>query len=284
MSIKILEIRRLWKWIVLSLLLMALYYQILGDWFIDLWHDDNYSHGLLIPLISLYYLKIRFSQLKLSPSRPCAAGLLLVLAGLVLYLLGFIGAEFFTRRVSLIVLLFGLILYLEGPEVMAILRFPLGILFFAVPLPYILYNAVAFPLKLVATKIAVFSLGLAGLAVFREGNIVYLTHTTLEVVDACSGIRSLMTLITLAFFLGHMMHRRFLPCFVLMLLAVPVAVFANALRVAATGFLTKFDPAWSSGTLHELTGWLVFVLSFVILWLISDLLKLKIGRPAGGSR
>jgi len=260
---------------------VVLYYRVFGDWFIDLWEDDNYSHGLLIPLISLYYLKDRFSQLKMSPSRPYTLGLVLVVAGLVLYLLGFVGAEFFTRRVSFIVLLLGLILYLEGTGVMALLRFPVGILFFAVPLPYILYNSVAFPLKLVATKVAVFFLSLIGLAVFQEGNIVHLTHTTLEVVDACSGIRSLMTLITLAFFLGYMMHGRALPCFVLMFLAVPVAVCANALRVAATGLLTKFDPAWSSGFLHELTGWLVFVVSFVVLWLLSELMKKKGRKPIG---
>ena len=141
------------------------------------------------------------------------------------------------------------------------------------PLPYILYNAVAFPLKLVATQISVVLLGLYGLPVFREGNIIHLSHTTLEVVDACSGIRSLMTLITLAFFLACLMHKKFLTRFVIMALAIPVAVMANAVRVALNGILTQYNPAWTEGFWHDFSGWMVFVLSFVVLWAISLLMK-----------
>ena len=260
------------QWLILTGLLMTLYGEVLIKWGADLWNDDNYSHGLLIPFISLYFVQSRLPVLKKAFISPCYLGLLIVLAGLSLFILGSIGGEIFSKRFSLIVLVYGLILFVEGKQTASILRFSVGILFFAVPLPYILYNAVAFPLQLVATQISVVLLGLYGLPVFREGNIIHLSHTTLEVVDACSGIRSLMTLITLAFFLACLMHRKFLIRFLIMTLAIPVAVLANAVRVALNGILTQYNPAWSEGFWHEFSGWMVFVCSFVVLWLISLLI------------
>jgi exosortase len=261
------------QWLTLTGLLVILYGDVLIKWGADLWNDDNYSHGLFIPFISVYFVKLRLGSLKKASVSPCYSGLLVILAGLALFILGTIGGEIFSKRFSLIILIYGLILFMEGKETTSLLRFPVGILFFAVPLPYILYNAVAFPLKLVATQISVILLGLYGLPVFREGNIIYLSHTTLEVVDACSGIRSLMTLITLAFFLACLMHRKFLIRFLIMALAIPIAVLANAIRVALNGILTQYNPAWSEGFWHDFSGWMVFVLSFIILWTISLLIR-----------
>jgi len=261
------------QWLFLSILLLVLYRTVLLKWGVDLWHDDNYSHGLLIPFISLYFIKARWPVLQKAKSSPHFTAILIVIAGLFLFLLGTIGSEYFTKRISLIIVLYGLVSFLEGREIAKTLRFPILILFFAVPLPYILYNAVAFPLKLLATKLVVHILSFCGMAVFREGNIVNLTHTTLEVVDACSGIRSLMTMVTLAFFLACMMHRNFFKRLLIILLAIPITVLANAFRVAATGILTGYNPAWSGGIRHEAAGWLIFALSFVILWGISLLLK-----------
>ncbi|MBU0967474.1 MAG: exosortase/archaeosortase family protein [Proteobacteria bacterium] len=260
------------QWLILSILLLVLYRDVLFKWAIDLWNDDNYSHGLLIPFISLYFIKARYTSLKQAGVYPNNSGLLIVLAGLVLFILGSVGAEFFSQRLSLIVVLYGLISFLEGRETTGILRFPVLLLFFAVPLPYILYDAAAFPLKLYATKIAVNILALFGMPVFREGNIVHLPHTTLEVVDACSGIRSLMTLITLAFLLAYMMHKSTFKRLLIMVLAIPIAVLANAGRVALNGILTKYNPAWGQGFWHEFSGLMVFVLSFVALWGISFLM------------
>jgi len=262
------------QWLILTVLLLVLYRDVLMNWAIDLWNDDNYSHGLLIPFISLYFVRDRYTSFKQAGVCPSNSALLIVLAGLVLFILGSVGAELFSQRLSLIVVLYGLISFLEGREIARILRFPVLILFFAVPLPYILYNAVAFPLKLIATKVAVGILHLYGMPVFREGNIVHLPHTILEVVDACSGIRSLMTLITLAFFLACLMHKNIFKRLLIMTMAIPIAVLANAARVALNGILTKYNAAWGTGFWHEFSGWAVFVLSFVALWAIS----LLIGR------
>ncbi len=260
---------RLLKWSVICVLLIVLYGNALMKWGSDIWNDPNYSHGLLIPLVSLYLIKQRFAQLRKAQSISSSKGLLFIVAALLLFVLASVAGEQFSQRVSFVILLYGLVLFLEGSEIAKLLLFPIGLFLFAIPLPYILYNAIAFPLKLVATKIAAGAIRLFGMPVFRDGNIIHLPHTTLEVVDACSGIRSLMTLITLAFLLASFQLRSFWKRALLVLLALPIAVLANAGRVAVTGLLTKSNPAWGSGTLHEITGWGVFVISFGLLIGIS---------------
>lgn len=267
------------QWLVLGGLLLVLYIKVLSKWGEDLWTDANYSHGLLIPFISLYLLRERMHDLK--DRVPCWGGLPVVIAGLGLLIVGHIGAEFFTQRLSLIIVLFGAALFMEGRAIARQLSFPIGLLFFAVPLPYIVYNAVAFPLKLLASRLAVRLLGLWGMPVFREGNIISLPHTTLQVVDACSGIRSLMTLFTLAFLLAFFHHKRVWKRLAVFMLALPVAVAANALRVAATGVLTQYNTAWGSGTRHEFVGWIIFVVSFAGLAFCSYLLKGRGGHEKG---
>lgn len=265
------------QWLLLGGLLAVLYSGVLPQWGMDLWEDPNYSHGLLIPFISIYLLRERLLAMSEEDKARQShwAGVSVVLVALVMLVVGSVGAEFFTKRVSLIVLLFGALWFLEGWKIAKEFSFPVGLLFFAVPLPYVLYNSVAFPLKLLASKIAVLLLGVTGTPVFLEGNVISLPHTTLEVVDACSGIRSLMTLITLAFLLAFFHHKQIWKRAVIVLLAVPVAVLANAMRVAATGILTKYDPAWGHGTLHDIQGWLVFVASFAGLAGCSYLLRSK---------
>lgn len=268
---------RVVQWLLLGGLLIVLYRGVLPQWGMTLWDDPNYSHGLLIPFISIYLFRERLQALsEADKSRQSSwAGLLITIAALVLLIVGYIGAELFVKRTSLIVLLFGSLCLLEGWKYAKAVSFPVGLLFFAVPLPYVLYNSVAFPLKLLASKIAVHLIGLFGMPVFLEGNIISLPHTTLEVVDACSGIRSLMTLITLAVLLAYFHHKQIWKRLVVLALAIPVAVMANATRVATTGFLTQYSQAWGHGPLHDFQGWLVFVASFAGLGLCSYLLKSK---------
>ena len=260
-------------WSIISVLLLILYGETLLKWGKDLWTDPNYSHGMLIPFVSLYFIKQRFAQLRKTQSITSNKGLLFILPALLLFVLGSVAGEQFSQRISFVILLYGLVLFLEGREIAKLLLFPIALFLFAIPLPYILYNAIAFPLKLIATKIAAGAIRLFGMPVFRDGNVIHLPHTTLEVVDACSGIRSLMTLITLAFLLASFQLRTFWKRAVLVLLALPLAVLANAGRVALTGLLTKSNPAWGSGTLHEITGWGVFVISFGFLLGISFLME-----------
>jgi len=253
------------SWGFITLLLAVLYADVIRKWALDIWIDPNYSHGMLIPFVSLYLVWQRYTLLRKTPAAISYKGLLFVVPALVLFVLASVAGEQFSQRVSFVLLVYGLVLFLEGSEIGHLLLFPIALFLFAIPLPYILYNSIAFPLKLVATKIAAVVIGLFGMPVFRDGNIIHLPHTTLEVVDACSGIRSLMTLITLAFLLASFQVRSFWKRALLVLLALPIAVFANTGRVAITGLLTKYNPAWGSGTLHEITGWGVFVVSFGVL-------------------
>jgi exosortase len=260
-------------WSIISILVLILYAGVIKKWGYDIWSDPNYSHGMLIPFVALYLIWQRFSQLREAQSLTCNKGLLFILPALLLFVLGSVAGEQFSQRVSFVILLYGLVLFLEGKEIAKLLLFPISLFLFAIPLPYILYNAIAFPLKLIATKIAAGVINFVGMPVFRDGNVIHLPHTTLEVVDACSGIRSLMTLITLAFLLASFQLRSFWKRILLVMLALPIAVAANAGRVALTGILTKSDPAWGSGTLHEITGWGVFVVSFGVLIAISFLME-----------
>ena len=263
------------QWSILGLTLLALYYSVLITWISDLWHDDNYSHGLLIPFLSLYFIRERMPAIKEAACRPYFPAAALVVLSLLFYILGYVGSEFFTQRISFILLLYSCIFFLSGKALEKQLRLPVLILFFAVPLPYILYNSVAFPLKLWASRLAVILIALTGRPVFADGNVIHLTHTTLEVVDACSGIRSLMTLFTLAFFLAYFFADCFWKRVLIFSLTLPITLTANALRVTATAVLTSYDPAWGEGFRHELTGWLVFVLSFVALAGVALLLRPK---------
>ena len=263
------------QWGTLSVLLIVLYRSVFPKWGYDLWDDPNYSHGLLIPFVTLYLVKEKLPELRAAARSSSLFGLTVVVFSLLLFIAGHVGAEFFSKRISFILLLYGMILFLEGREIASILAFPVGILFFAVPLPYVLYNSIAFPLKLIASRIAVWFIALLGIPVYLEGNVITLAHTTLEVVDACSGIRSLMTLFTLGFLLAYFHHSRWWKRILVVLLVVPVAVIANALRVTLTAVLTRYDEAWGHGTLHDLTGWLVFILSFLLLTGISWLFRAK---------
>jgi exosortase len=263
------------QWSIIGGLSTVLYWNVLSNWLLDLWDDPNYSHGLLIPFISLYYLKTKSSSFRGAVSKHSNSGILVIILSICLFIVGYMAGELFSKRVSFIILVYGITLYLEGPEKIKILRFPILILLFCVPLPYILYNAVAFPLKLIASQISVVLFKLLGMPVFREGNIISLSHTTLEVVDVCSGIRSLMTLITLAFLLAYFRHKRLWKRMLIIIMATPIAVLANSTRVTATGVLTRYNPAWGEGFLHELTGWLVFVLSLVLLIGISLIIQKK---------
>jgi len=264
---------RFLMWLIVMILLVVLYGSALVKWGSDIWTDPNYSHGLLIPLVSLYILKQRFGQIRQTRPIPSNKGLLFILPALVLFILASVAGEQFSQRVSFIILIYGLVFFLEGKAIARLLLFPIALFLFAIPLPYIIYNAIAFPLKLVATRIAASVISVIGMPVFREGNVIHLPHITLEVADACSGIRSLMTLITLAFLLAIFQLRSFWKRTLLVILAVPIAVAANSGRVTATTLLTKFNPAWASGTRHEITGWVTFVISFGFLMLISFFLN-----------
>lgn len=255
-------------------LLAVMYYRIVPDMVNDWIHDENYSHGFIVPIIAGYFLWQRWPDLKDKNVAPSNMGLVVIVWGLLQLLIAWFGAEYFTMRSSLIVLLAGMTLYLFGREVLKGMALSLGYLIFMVPIPYIVYDMVAFPLKLFVTKVSVAILKIMGVVVLREGNIIMFPTTTLEVADACSGIRSLVSLLAIAAAYSFVMKTSNVRRWTIVLSAVPIAVSTNALRVIITGILAQWWGAKAAeGFFHEFTGMAVFVLAMVMLVSIGELLR-----------
>ncbi|NPB08835.1 MAG: exosortase [Thermodesulfobacteria bacterium] len=263
-------------WLSLSIFfasLLYLYHSVLYKLVLDWWHDPNYSHGLLLPWISLYFVWLKREELARERIGSSWWGLLLVLAGLFLFLLGWIAGELFTQRFSFLVVLYGGLVFLLGWPLARKLLFPVGILVFTIPIPYVIYNALTFPLKLFATKMATNLLQMVGISVYRDGNIIVLPSTTLEVVDACSGIRSLISLLAVCTILSYFV-KRFVWKVVLILSAIPVAIGVNVLRIFVTGVLaSKYGAAPAEGFFHTFSGLSVFMISLALIFLIHHLVK-----------
>src|SRR5215813_11016731 len=187
---------------------VLVYWQVLRKLVFDWAHDDNYSHGFFIVPIALYFVWERRGKLRAVAPRPTSFGLLVFFGGIAVLLAGLLGSELFLSRVSLIGVIAGIILFQFGWAHLRALAFPLAFLLLMIPLPAIIFNQIAFPLQLLASRFGEAALGLAGVPVLREGNIITLSNTQLEVAEACSGIRSLISLLTLAIIFGYFMDRR----------------------------------------------------------------------------
>jgi exosortase len=250
----------------LGVLVLALYRAVLPSWVADLWNDPNYSHGLLVPFVSGWLAYRRRADLAALRPQPAASALLLVLASLGLLLAALLAAELFTMRLSLLLLLTGLLAFILGYAYVRVLALPLAFLLFMVPLPALVWNAVAFPLQLLASQLAVALLQGVGVPALREGNVILLPNISLEVVEACSGLRSLVSLGALSVLLAVLSLRGYGSRIALVLSSVLVAVVANGARVAITGVLAdRWGPQLAQGFLHLFSGWVVFVVALLLL-------------------
>lgn len=250
------------------------YAVIVRDMVLDWYRDDNYSHGFLVPLIAGYFLWLRRRELLEAEVRPSDLGLPVLLAAFVQLVVAWLGNEYFNMRLSLLVMLGGVSLYWFGRDVFRVLRTPLAYLLLMIPIPYILYDSVAFPLKLLVTRISVTALKLMGVAVWREGNILMFPEITLEVADACSGLRSLMSLLALGVALALLFRMANWKRLLLILSTVPIAMATNALRVIGTGVLAeRYGAVAAEGFFHEFAGLVVFVVATALLFLVGLILK-----------
>ena len=243
-----------------------LYASVLPDLVADWGNDPDYSHGFLIPLLSGYFLWERRHTLAALSVQSSPVGLLVILLSIAMLFLGTIGAELFLMRVSMVVLVAGLALYHGGWSYLRSMVFPIGFLLFMIPWPAIFLNMFTLPLQFLAARLSTSSLQLIHLPVYREGNVIFLPHATLEVVDACSGIRSLVSLLALAVVFAYMTQRRAWKMAILVLSAIPISIIANALRIWGTGVLAHvYGTQTAEGFYHTFAGWLVFVVAFVLL-------------------
>lgn len=297
-------INNIWRGVLILSAVAFAYFWVLVKLSRDWWFDENYSHGLLIPFIIGYILWLQRDKLAEARSAPSTLwGGLLIAAGLFGLWAGVAGAELYTQRISLLILIVGVVVYFWGARMLRLLIVPLALLFLAVPIPAIVFNKIAFPLQLFASKCAVWSMRMLDIPVLRQGNVIELmplnaVHTKkLEVVEACSGIRSLMTLITLAVVFAYFTYPPsrnseggqskfrsygFWRTFLIIALAIPIAIITNAMRVSGTGVLARYyGTEVADGFFHSFSGWVVYIVAFLMLFAVGWILDLiaRMGTP-----
>ena len=245
-------------------------YKLAKHWVVD----PNYSHGFLIPVLSGYLLWKKKETLILTPISPSTWGIPLLMFGLVLLILGKAGNIAFATRFSFLVVLIGSFWLLLGTDTMKAVFFPICYLIFMIPLPGIVYNDLTFRLRLFATILSTKVISLTGIPVFREGNIMLLSETSLQVIDACSGMRSLMSLLALGLLVAYLTQSTLWKRLCLTLLTIPIAIFSNVWRLSVTGILSHFYGARvAEGFFHTYSGMVFFSVAFVLLFFCTVILK-----------
>jgi exosortase len=255
--------------------------KLVHDWYVD----DNYSHGFLIVPLAAYFAWERRQRLAALPLAPSALGLILIAGSLLVLMAGILGAELFLTRISIIGLAVGTVVFVLGWGHARVLAFPLGFLLLMIPIPAIIFNQIAFPLQLVASQFGEVVLSTLSIPVLREGNVIMLANTSLEVAEACSGIRSLVSLLTLGIVYGYFIDTRLTVRLFLALATIPVAIITNGLRVAGTGVAAHYYGAGAAeGFFHTFSGWLVFIAAFTLLFAVARALKVLAPDPGSAER
>lgn len=263
------------KWIeiaVIGILVGVLYVVIIPDLASEWWTVDSSSYGMLVPPITLYIVYLRREIILAIPANHDQRGLLLTATGCGVFLAGSLSAEFFLARISFVIVLAGFVWTFWGLGRFRNLAFPFILLGTMVPLPAIVYNAVAAPLQLFASNVATNLAQAMGVSVFRDGNVIHLADTSLGVAEACSGLNSLSALVVGALLLGFLEDGSILGRVLLFVVSIPLAVAVNVVRVTGTAVLADHDLEFAMGFYHLLSGWIVFVLGFVLLWVTGKLI------------
>ena len=255
--------------VLVSLSFAVLYRDVIAKLVRDWSIDENYSHGFLIVPLALFFVWERRAKLAAAVPKGSLAGIIIVALSIAVLTAGVLGSELFLTRVSMLGAIAGIVLFLYGYQYLRILIFPILFLLLAIPIPAIIFNQIAFPLQLLASRFAEAALNLIGIPVLRDGNVIQLANTSLEVAEACSGIRSLVSLLTLGIVYGYFTDARIPMRVALGLATVPVAILANGFRVAGTGIAAHYyGQEAAQGFFHTFSGWLVFIAAFVMLFIL----------------
>jgi exosortase len=258
---------------VFAALLALLYGNVLGHLVRQWWTDDNYSHGFIVPLFSGYLVWQRRAALAAVPLRGHWLGWPLLVAGLGAFILGDLAAENFLQRSSLIVIVAALVLVHAGMPAFRLVAFPLAYLVFMIPLPATVFYKIAFPLQTLAANNSAWALEMLGVPVLLDGNVIHLSRVTLGVAEACSGIRSLISLLALAVAWAYV-TMPLAAMAILVAAAVPITIAANAARIVVTGLIGQaFGMQYAQGFFHSFSGWLIFVVAFLCLLALHGLIK-----------
>jgi exosortase len=234
---------------------------------VEVWMmDDEASYGFLIPPLAAYFVWERQYRLRGLPAEGSVWGLALVGVAFGFYFVGMLGGINYLPRASAVMLLLGGVLWIGGPRWTKELAFPVLFLLLMIPLPKFALIRVAFPLQVFAAEVAEATLFGIGVPILRTGNVIHLAHTQLEVAEACSGLRSLLALITTGVVFAHFFGQTPLQRLIVVSISVPIAIFVNAMRIAVTGWLAhNFGADVATGFYHSLEGFAMFGVAFVLL-------------------
>jgi len=272
--------RRPWTLVAWFALLLAVCYAPVFKALFVSWDDPDMGHGYFVPLIAALIVWQQRAELLAIKPQPNWWGLAVVLWGGLQLVVGTLGVETFTVATALVISLIGMVWLLGGNLMLKKLGFPLFLLFFMVRIPSVIYSSITFPLQILASKLAEGALMVLGIPVMREGNILELPSQQLSVVEACSGIRSLLTLTFLALVYGHFFEKKIWIRITLFLATVPIAIVANGSRVTVTGIISQVKPELAEGFFHESTGWVIFMVALFILIAFHQVLVRVAGYAA----
>jgi exosortase len=254
-----------------SLALLVCYAGVLRGMVDQWWNDEDMGHGFLVPVVILWIVWRERDRWRSVPAEPALWGFACIAAGAALQLAGALGAGLFAGALGFLCSTLGVVVCFGGFARARAWSFPLLLSLFMLPKLAIVYNQGTLPLQLLATRQAAAMLSAAGVAVIREGNVLQVGAHRVAVVEACNGLRYLIPLGFAAVVFAYLADHRPWMRVALLLAAIPVAIVANAFRVAASAYL----PALSEGVFHTLAGWLIFVAAmaaiFAIHWVLTKL-------------
>ncbi len=244
--------------------------------------DPDMSHGFFVPAVAAFIIWRRRAELAAIKTQPNWWGLAIVAWGAIQLCVGTLAVELFLTRTSFVITLIGMVWFLGGNLMLRKLAFPLFLCFFMIPIPAVIYANITFPLQLLASRLAEHALSVLNVPVLREGNVLILPNQELSVVEACSGIRSLLSLTFLSLVYGYFFEKRKWLRVALFASTIPIAIIANASRVTLTGVLTQVKPELAEGVFHTASGWVIFMVAMIILILFHQFvlwsLRLRRGR------
>lgn len=252
---------------------------LVNHWMID----EDMGHGFFVPVVAGYIAWQKREELASTRLQTNAFGLVILAVAAAQSIVGTLGAELFVSRTAFIFSIIGTVLYMGGMPAVRILAFPLFLLFFMVPIPAIIYNQITFPLQLLASRVAEVALSAIGIPVLRDGNVLELPSQKLSVVEACSGIRSLLSLSFLSLVYGFFFDSKRWMKWFLLVSTVPIAITANAARVTLTGVLSEINPEYASGVYHSASGWVVFMVALLFLAAVHSITNRLVVRKLKGA-
>jgi exosortase len=263
-----------WFGALLILCYAPILYRLAAQWA----SDEDMGHGFLVPIIAGFIAWQRRGILAATPRQPNGWGLVLVVFAALEALAATLGAELFTARLAFIIALFGVILYLGGTEWVKQLLFPLLLMLFMIPIPAIIYAQLTLKLQMLAAALGETLIGWMGIPVLRSGNTLQLPSQTLDVAEACSGIRSLLSLGFLSLVYAYFTDKRVWMRWVLLAATIPIAICANGIRVAVTGLMSEINVNLARGAYHEMEGYIVFIVALAALVVVHRGINLAVKK------